>query len=94
MIYLKFNLSNPWSDRWKIVYAKSKRIGLHKAFEFNVHKTSEVVEFDLEVTTRCSHAGARLMLSLFGYSVELHFYDTRHWDYELKQWETYPVTEE
>jgi hypothetical protein len=29
------------------------------------------------------------MLGLFGYDVELHFYDCRHWNYLTNTWEYY-----
>jgi hypothetical protein len=29
------------------------------------------------------------MLGLLGYSVEFHFYDTRHWDFETNTWVKY-----
>lgn len=88
MISIRFSLTNPWSDRWKCIYAKSKRIGSNKAFEFNVYKTHDIVEFDLTVTANCDHAGVNLLTGLFGYTIELHWYDTRHWDYENQTWES------
>lgn len=88
MISIRFSLTNPWSDRWKPIYAKSKCIGLNKAFEFNVYKTHDIVEFDLTVTANCDHAGINVLLGLLGYTVEMHWYDTRHWDYENQTWES------
>ena len=35
------------------------------------------------------HAGVSLWLGLSGFDVGLHFYDTRHWDYENNRWEVY-----
>ena len=45
--------------------------------------------FEFRVAWKTSHAGVSLWLGLLGFDVGLHFYDTRHWDYENDQWEVY-----
>lgn len=45
-------------------------------------KSDDIIAFDLRVTTKCDHAGVDLWLGLFGYSVNLQFYDSRHWNYD------------
>ena len=89
MINLNFNIYNPWSNRWTILWNRSRFIGKNKAVEFNGYRTNHIINLDFNLSIAGNHAGARVMLGVFGYSVELHFYDTRHWDYETDTWEKY-----
>ena len=89
MINLNFTISNPWSSRWEILWNKSKFISKNKAVEFNGYRTNHIIRIDFNFRPAGDHAGVRLMLGLLGYDVELHFYDTRHWDYETNTWEIY-----
>jgi len=89
MINLQFNIYNPWSSRWTILWNKSKSIGKNKAVEFNGYRTNHIVNVDLNFRPAGDHAGARIMLGLVGFDIELHFYDTRHWDYTTNTWEYY-----
>ena len=94
MINVNFNLYNPWSRRWDIMWnrflwTKHSTLITHKVCEFNGYRTNHVIDLEFDLTFRGDHAGARVMLGVFGYSVELHFYDTRHWDYETDTWEVY-----
>jgi hypothetical protein len=57
--------------------------------EFNGYRTHHIFNVDLQFKPVGDHAGARVMLGVFGYSIELHFYDTRHWDYDTYTWEVY-----
>ena len=43
-------------------------------------------EFDCKLTGK-DHAGIRLKLNFCGLELEIHFYDSRHWDYKKKCWE-------
>ena len=89
MILLQFNIYNPWSDTWTILWNKSGSFSKNKAFEFNGYRTNRIITVDFDLTFRGDHAGARVMLGLVGYDIELHFYDTRHWNYNTNTWETY-----
>ena len=89
MIQCNFTLYNPWTNTWKILWNKSSSIGKHKAVEFNGYRTNRIIDLDFDLRFRGDHAGARVMLGLLGYSVELHFYDTRHWNWDTNTWETY-----
>jgi len=93
MINLNFTISNPWSSRWDILWNKSKFIGKNyyrnKAVEFNGYRTNHIINVDFNFKPVGDHGGARIMLGVFGFDVELHFYDTRHWDYDTNTWETY-----
>jgi len=87
MILLQFNISNPLSDTWTILWNKSKLIGNNKAVEFNGYLTNHIINVDLNFKPVGDHGGVRIMLGLFGFDVELHFYDTRHWNYVTNTWE-------
>jgi hypothetical protein len=89
MINLQFNIYNPWSSRWDILWNKTKVIGQYKAVEFNGYRTNYVVNVDFNFKPAGDHGGARITLGLFGFDIELHFYDTRHWDYTTNTWEYY-----
>ena len=91
MINLKFNIANPWrTDKiWNILWSKYGSITENKAWEYNGYRTGNIINVEFHWTLQGDHAGARLMLGLFGYEVELDFYDTRHWNYDQNTWECY-----
>jgi hypothetical protein len=91
MINLNFNMAMPWrSDNvWDILWNISRSVTKHKAIEFNGHRTGRFINVEFALRFRGDHAGARVALGLFGYEVELHFYDMRHWDYDSHTWECY-----
>jgi hypothetical protein len=89
MIQCNFTLYNPWTNTWKILWNKNSFVGKNKACEFNGYRTNRIVDLDFDLRFRGDHAGARVMLGLLGYSVELHVYDTRHWNWDTNTWETY-----
>lgn len=95
MISLSFRLENPWSKGgFKNFYSAAGDISKHKAWEFEVcHYPRNVVEFIFSFSFRgTDHAGLRLELGILGYSATLTIYDTRHWDDETDNWETYDDT--
>ena len=89
MINLDFSIANPWRTNkvWDILWSKSRLITQNKAWEFNGYRTGYIIDVDFELRFKGDHAGARVMLVLLGYGVELHIYDTRHWDYVKNGWE-------
>jgi hypothetical protein len=89
MININFTITNPWSKRWNSLWAKSQILLNNKAVEFNGYRTNTILNAELNFNIRTDHAGIRLMIGLLGYEVELHFYDTRHWDDEKNTWAKY-----
>ena len=87
MINLKFDLSNPFSDRWANVYNTGGYLTENKSWEFQIMKTNTVVDASLCFTTRNDHAGLTLELGLLGFSCHLIIHDNRHWNYENNYWE-------
>jgi len=87
MINLDFTISNPFSKRFRILASKCKMLTKHKAVEANIYCTANIIKLSLVYSSRQDHAGLQIEFGLFGYDFELHFYDTRHWDYKTNQWE-------
>jgi hypothetical protein len=91
VINLNFSIANPWrTDKvWDILWSKSGSITRNKAWEFNGYRTGYFIDVEFCWTLQGDHAGARIMWGVFGYEVELQFYDTRHWNYDTNTWECY-----
>ena len=89
MISVQTRISNPWSNRWASIFGRHGMLSQHRAWEFNVYKTNCLINVDLSITTHTDHAGVHLMLGLLGFELELHVYDTRHWNHDAKTWATY-----
>lgn len=83
MINIRFSLTNPWSNKFETVYFSSGKTPIkNKFWEIQIMKTDDIVAFDFRVSARTDHAGLDLWLGLLGYSINLNFYDNRHWDFE------------
>lgn len=90
MITLNFNVRNPWSDRWKCIKSWAGTTPFrHKFWEVQIDKTSDIIGFDLRLTTRQDHAGLFLCLAFLGYEIIITLYDHRHWDTENNRWSEY-----
>jgi len=87
MISFSFVIDNPFSKKWQVRYNRAGLFSAHKAWEFNTYTTHQLIDISGHWTIKGDHAGFRLMLGLFGYAVEFHTYDTRHWDCESNSWE-------
>jgi hypothetical protein len=80
MIHFNFGLSNPFCTRWNTVYYRERLFANNKGGEIQIVKDNTIASFTFHFTTRTDHAGISLELGLFGYSVMLQYYDTRHWN--------------
>ena len=89
MIYLNLSLMNPWSDRFEPIWSWGRKLFEHKAVEIEYYRSNTIAEFEARLRFREDHAGLTLGLGLFSYTLRAQFYDTRHWNYEKKAWETY-----
>ena len=89
MIYINLSLMNPWSDRFDPVWSWDTQLTKNKAVEIEVYRSNTVVEFEARLRDREDHAGLIVGLGLLSYTLRAQFYDTRHWNYEKKAWETY-----
>jgi hypothetical protein len=89
MIYINLTLRNPWSDKFEHVRAWDGRLFKHKAWEVEIYRSDTVAEVEAKVSVCEDHAGVTLGLGLFSYTLRAQFYDTRHWNYAKKEWQTY-----
>lgn len=90
MINIRFSLENPWWDRFDNIKCWAGKTPFkNKFWEVQVMRSDDVIALDLRITTRTDHAGVDLWLGLLGYSVNLQFYDNRHWDTETNGWTKY-----
>ena len=91
MITLNFGIAMPWRSAkvCDILWNKSGSISQNKAWEFNGYRAGNLITVGFHWTLQGDHAGVHVMLGLLGYETELHFYDTRHWNYDVNTWECY-----
>jgi hypothetical protein len=89
MIQLAVAITNPWSQRFRLIRSWYGRVGRHKAWEFTAYATNDIVRAELRWQIRCDHAGINLELGLLGFAVELAFCDSRHWNDAKGCWRSY-----
>jgi hypothetical protein len=89
MIQLAVAITNPWSQRFRLIRSWYGRAGQHKAWEFTAYATNDIVRAELRWQIRCDHAGINLELGLLGFAVELAFCDSRHWNKIEGRWRSY-----
>jgi hypothetical protein len=78
----------------KDYYYKQGSFSQRKHWEVQISKfacTRNLLELTLDLGwTGEDHAGPELIIEVFGHWFNMKMYDSRHWDYELGQWEEYP----
>ena len=88
MINLNLELSVPYLNRWDNIYHTGGMLAKHKAWEIQIMKTTTLVKLHIVLRLSGDHAGLRLLFGLLGYEFDINVYNTRHWDYEKKCWES------
>jgi len=68
----------------------------NKSIEFQVSRWRESKRFDFSLwrRRRTDHAGIELCVTVFGIEFRVDFYDHRHWDHELGDYERPSVLNE
>jgi hypothetical protein len=90
MIYLGFNITNPWGKRWANVWNRVYATPFKNKFlELELFKDTTILSFSLRWAIRQSHAGLMIDAGLLGYSINFNFYDNRHWNSEQGRWMIY-----
>ncbi len=89
MIRLHLTIENPWSDKFDPGYFFGGKITKNKCWEFQAYRSNTIIEGTVELTHRQDHAGLRLEFGLLSLSFVFQIYDSRHWNYDKKQWEIY-----
>jgi hypothetical protein len=88
MISLNFNLRNPWSTTFKNLWCRSYATPFtNKFIELEVTRDFTLISFMFNWTVRQSHAGLDLEIGVFGYNVHFNFYDNRHWNSDINDWQ-------
>ena len=88
MIRLQFNISNPWGNDFKNVKCWSGNLPIkHKHWEFEILKSTDVINFHFEITHRTDHAGLNFELAVLGFGIRFMIYDNRHWNWANNSWE-------
>jgi len=87
MIKLNFVITNPFSDRFNCVYTKpGKTWFAHKFWEFGIYETDDIIGLNFSMKVREDHPGFHFYCSLFGWGIDFHFYDHRHWNAETNKY--------
>ena len=95
MINFHLSIKNPFAkDNFKNLLCKAWRVSKNKTFEFEIIRSAPSL-FELVLVLEWSghdHAGPEFNIGVFGYSINIHLYDTRHWNRETHTWEIYDNT--
>ncbi len=89
MIKISFSIINPWSDKFDAGYSWYGKLTKNKAWEVQFYRSNTIAEALAELTHRQDHAGLGLELGLLSFNLTFKLYDSRHWNYATKSWETY-----
>jgi hypothetical protein len=89
MISFHFSISNPWAkDNFANLWHKDWLVAKHKAIELEfIRHAYDLFNVHISTPMRTDHAGVAVIIALFGYGLHFTFYDTRHWNYDIKAWE-------
>lgn len=79
MLTLSFVIVNPWSDRRGIISNWHKMLIGMWAWDCTVYRTNQLLALEFETRLRTDHEGLRLVVGLFGYSLEFCVYNRMHW---------------
>lgn len=96
MIEIRLAIKHPRrKENFKNLFSKTKQLNKHKFFEFEIIRYKYYFfEFDLVTSWRGrDHAGPNLEIGIFGYSICLKIYDSRHWNHVTNNWENYDAVD-
>ena len=89
LVSLRTQISLPF-DHFRNLGCVSGRIGKHTAWELeHTYYSGSLFDIDISWSIQEDHAGCEITVGLFGYGIHFRIYDTRHWNYERKSYETY-----
>lgn len=96
ILNMRFELLNPF-DRWdyfRNLGCVSNRIARFKAWELEHSYYSPLLaDFELCWSRAQDHAGFEFGVGILGYGIHFRIYDTRHYNYDTKQYEEYDFSE-
>ena len=80
MLYIGFAIRNPWSRRFEQTKELAFRVSKHKTLEIGLYKDNSIVGASLGITAgKRDHTGFNFDVQLFGRSLDVQFYDDRHY---------------
>jgi len=90
MIYFGFSLNNPvWTNRFKTFWSRVWSVTKNKTLEIEVYRSHTLVGFSFTFAPfGRDHGGFSFDIELFGYALDFHFHDNRHWDPDTNTWQT------
>jgi hypothetical protein len=81
MIYFGFNITNPWSKRFKNLWCHVYETPFENKFiELELIKDASIASCSFKLATRTDHGGLYMDVGLLGYNFSFNFYDSRHWN--------------
>lgn len=81
MIYIGFDISNPWSKQdFEVVCELERAVTKNKSIDINLHKNKTILSASFGISARQDHSGFTFDIGLFGYQLDVFFYDNRHWN--------------
>ncbi len=91
-MYFQLSLKNLFQTKttYKNICSIFKQVSKNKNIELELFFFNDYtfkVELDASFITGRDHAGVSFELNILGASININFYDSRHWDYENKIWE-------
>lgn len=92
MIEFRIAVKHPFrKENFKNIFSETAQLSRNKFFEFEIIRYRHYLfEFDLDINWRGrDHAGPNLEIGIFGYSICLRIYDSRHWNHIENTWEVY-----
>ena len=79
MISVSFAVRNPFTQTFRPVWLRSKQLSQNSVFECGIYRTNTIVGATVNISgLNRDHRGVMLELELFGYTLMLEVYDTRH----------------
>ena len=96
MLELSVSVRNPfWKNSmnslFKTYMYKACKVSENKTLEFQISRHFYYAfEFNIDTfMTGKDHAGPKLSITLFGYTLSIELNDNRHWDDDTNDWEKY-----
>lgn len=89
MIFISFNLTNPFSNKFDNVVCKQGRITKYKNYEFEVLRDTGIISFSLHFNPYGDHGGLSIAFGLLSWDISFRIYDSRHWNQLKNTWTSY-----
>ena len=91
MINIHFNITNPFiTEKFYNLFCTDMQLTGNKSLEVEVlFYSKDLLKLQFSWTINTDHAGVNIAFGIFGYSLNINFYDHRHWDEDNNDWYNY-----